>query len=140
MPFSNTSFLWIKTIHLDKKLFMWLCYWHKKLEDLKVHLCRFENLPIWSRSCENNTLEISHFKSWELSSYLPVKFIFFVKIRLISNIFHCLRKQTFRPSRCALSQKVKGVIMWNFRHIIFHVKTKILTDFHIYISVPLITN
>ena len=57
---------------------------------LKVHSCRFKNLPAWSCSCENNTPKISHSKSYKLSSYLPVKFVFFVKIRLIFNVFHCL--------------------------------------------------
>ena len=28
--------------------------------NLKVHLCRFENLPICSNSCKNNILKISH--------------------------------------------------------------------------------
>ena len=34
-------------------------YVHKKL-NLKVHSCRFENLPICSCSHKNNTLKISH--------------------------------------------------------------------------------
>ena len=46
-------------------------------------------------------------------------------------------KQTFHVSRVLISQKAKGVIMRNLRYIIFYVKTKILTDFHICISAPL---
>ena len=34
-----------------------------EFKTLKVHSCRFDDLPIWSRSCENNTLKISHSKS-----------------------------------------------------------------------------
>ena len=45
-------------------------------------------------------------------------------------------KQTFYISQVRISQKAKGVIMWNLRHIIFYVKVKVLTDFHICISVP----
>ena len=37
----------------------------------------------------------------------------------------------------SISEKVKCIIMPNLRHFIFDVKTKILTDFHICISVPL---
>ena len=36
-----------------------------------------------------------------------------------------------------LSQKVKGVLMRNFLYIYFHMKTKIVEDFQICISVPL---
>ena len=44
---------------------------------------------------------------------------------------------TFHISDEHISQKVKGVLMWNLRHIIFYMKTKILADFQICISVPL---
>ena len=43
----------------------------------------------------------------------------------------------FHISDVHISQKVKGVLMWNLRHIIFYMKTKILADFQICISVPL---
>ena len=46
-------------------------------------------------------------------------------------------KQTFHVFRVCISQKSKGVIVRNLRHIISYIKTKILTDFHICISVPL---
>ena len=46
-------------------------------------------------------------------------------------------KQTFQISRVRISQKAKGVIMRNLRNVVFYVKTKILTDFHICISLPL---
>ena len=42
------------------------CYTHFSLQDvkknvlLKVHLCRFENLPIYSNLYKNNTVKISH--------------------------------------------------------------------------------
>ena len=36
-----------------------------------------------------------------------------------------------------ISQKVKGVIMRNLRGTIFYMKTNVLQDFHICISVPL---
>ena len=36
-----------------------------------------------------------------------------------------------------MSQKVEGVIMRNLRDTIFYMKTNVLQDFHICISVPL---
>ena len=56
---------------------------------LKVHYCRLENLPIYFNSYEYNTLKISHSRSQEFSSYSPVMFAFFLKSRLIFNIFYC---------------------------------------------------
>ena len=51
-------------------------------------------MQIWKslymlRSYKNNTLKISHSESQEFSSYLPVKFVNFLKSRLIFNIFYC---------------------------------------------------
>ena len=37
-----------------------------------------------------------------------------------------------------MSQNVKGVLMRNLQYLIFNVRTKILADFQIWISVPLI--
>ena len=51
--------------------------------------CRFENLPISSCSYKNTTLKISHSWSQEFSSYSPLKFVFFVKSRLIFNVSLC---------------------------------------------------
>ena len=45
-------------------------------------------------------------------------------------------KQTFHIYHARISWKVKVVLMWNLQH--FHIKTKILVDLHICISVPLI--
>ena len=36
-----------------------------------------------------------------------------------------------------ISQKMKGVIMRNLRDTVFYVKTNVLQDFHICVSVPL---
>ena len=46
-------------------------------------------------------------------------------------------KQIFRKSKVKISQKVKGVIMCNQRDIIFYMKTNVLQDFYICISLPL---
>ena len=46
-------------------------------------------------------------------------------------------KQTIRISKVRLSQKVKGVIMHTLRGTIFCMKTNVLQNFHICISVPL---
>ena len=48
-------------------------------------------------------------------------------------------KQTFHISYVRISQNLKGVLMW-ISSTYFHVKTKILADFQIYISVPLMYN
>ena len=65
---------------------------------LQVHYCRFENLSICLCSSKNDTPEISHYCSQQLSSYSPVKFAFFLKSRLLQRIllFMYICKQTFR--------------------------------------------
>ena len=56
---------------------------------LKVHYCRFENLLICLCSYKNNTLKIARSSFYAYSSYLPVKFVNFLKSRLIFNILYC---------------------------------------------------
>ena len=46
-------------------------------------------------------------------------------------------KQTFHILHVRISQKLKSVLIWNLQHNIFNIKTKILADFQICISVPL---
>ena len=46
--------------------------------------------------------------------------------------------QIFRISKECISQKGKGVILRNLRDTIFYMRTNVLQDFHICISVPLI--
>lgn len=48
------------------------------------------NLPISSGSYKNNALKIWHSYSKELSSYFPVKFVNFLKNRVVFNIFCCV--------------------------------------------------
>ena len=55
----------------------------------KIYQCRFENLSICFSSYKNNNLKISYSESKEFSSYLPVKFVNFLKSKLIFNIFYC---------------------------------------------------
>ena len=52
-------------------------------------------------------------------------------------MFLYVSKQIFRKSKVQISQKVKGVIMCNQRDIIFYMKTNVLQDFYICISLPL---
>ena len=56
---------------------------------LKVHWCRFENLSICLCSYKNTILKVSHSESKEFSSYSPVNSVFFLKSRLIFNVFYC---------------------------------------------------
>ena len=46
-------------------------------------------------------------------------------------------KQKFHITEVRISQKAEGVIMRNLRDTISYMKTNVLQDFHIHISVPL---
>ena len=59
---------------------------------------------------------------------LPVKFVKFLKSRLFFFFF-------FHISPAGISQKVKGILMWNLQHIAF-IWRQILADLEICISVP----
>ena len=52
-------------------------------------------------------------------------------------MFLIVSKKAFYISHVLLSQKVKGVIMWNVQHIYVQMIIKIWADFQICISVPL---
>ena len=70
----------------------------------------------------------------------PVMFTFFVKSRLLFNIFHCfsifVNNHSFHISRVRICQKVKSVTMQNMQYTIFYVKMNISADFRICISIP----
>ena len=76
--------------------------------------------PIYSNSYKHNSLKIFHSLSQEFSSYLPVKFVYFVKSRLFFNI-----------SRISKIQNAK------FFEYCFYMNTNIQGNFQIRISVPL---
>ena len=76
-----------------------------------MQICRFENIGICSGSFRNTTLKISHSLSLECSSYLPVKFVFYLKSKKHIQLFLYVCKQTFHVSWVRVSQKVKGGIM-----------------------------
>ena len=106
---------------------------------LKVHSCRFENLPICLCSYKNNNLNISHYQSKEFSRYLPVKSLNFLKSRLIFNIFYCFcvfLNSVNNISRTHISKSKRGFDV-KFSAYYFNTKTKILVDFQICISAPL---
>ena len=109
-----------------------------KIVQLKVHSCRFENLPLCLCSYKNNTLKISHSWSYDFSRYLPLKFVSSLKSRLIFNIYHfwMFVNKLFACLTCAYlkSKSFFNVEFWTYY---FHIKTKILADFQICISVPL---
>ena len=74
--------------------------------------------------------------------YLPVKFVNFLKSRLIfilSYYFSMLVNKLFTYLTCVCLKTYKVFLMW-ISSTYFHVKTKILADFQICISVPLIHN
>ena len=56
---------------------------------LKIHSCRFANDPIYLCLYKNNTLKVSLSYSQEKSTYLPVKFVSFLKSRLIYKHNYC---------------------------------------------------
>ena len=53
----------------------------------------------------------------KIIEYLPVKFVYFLKSRLIFNLF--CRKQIFHISHVRTSPNGKGGSVWNLQHIIF---------------------
>ena len=65
----------------------YLSYENLKTSHLKVHYCRFENLPTCLCSYKNNTLKISYKNN--ILRYFPMKFVNFLKSRLIFNICYC---------------------------------------------------
>ena len=69
-----------------------------------------------------------------------MKFVSFLKIRVIFNVFYgfwMFANQTFHKSHVRISQKVKGDFNVKSSTYYFHMKTKILADFQTCISVPL---
>ena len=68
-----------------------------------------------------------------------MKFDLFLKSRLLFNIFYCfcMFKKKIRISRVRISEKVNSIILRNLRCNFFYMKTKILVDFYICVSVPL---
>ena len=67
-----------------------------------------------------------------------MKFINFLKSKLIFHILLFLNvcKQTFHRSHLDISQKVKSILNIKSTTYYFHMKTKVLVDFQICISVP----
>ena len=105
---------------------------------LKVNSCRFKNPPICSCWYKNNTLKVSH--SWlsDFSSYLTVNFVNLLKSRLIFNLSHCFWMFTnFSYNSRAHISKSKECFNVKSSTYYFHMKTKILGDFQICISIPL---
>ena len=88
--------------------------WRYTNADLKISTCLY--------SYKYNT-KISPPESYEFSSYLPAKFVFFLKSRLLFSVFYyyfCMFcKQTFRIFKVRISKKVEGVIMRNLRVTFF---------------------
>ena len=109
---------------------------------LKVHYCRFQNLSPCLSSRKNNTLKILHSESLEFSSYSPLKFVFFLKSRLLFNVLYCFCmfvNKHFANLKCSyencyneMCYKVQSA--WSY----FYTKKNVLQDFHICMSVPLI--
>ena len=86
-------------------------------------------------SYKSNILKFWHSESKEFSSYSPVNFEYFFKSRLIFNVFHCfymfVNKHFAYLKWAYLKKWMKCVIMRN----LLNIKTNVLQDFHIYISV-----
>ena len=77
--------------------------------------------------------------SQEFSSYLPVKFINFLKSRLIFNMFYCFWMFVNKISRAHFSKCKRCFNVKSSTYYYFLVKTNILADFQVCISVPLIS-
>ena len=72
-------------------------------------------------------------------SYLPVKFVNFLKSRVIFNIFYCfwMFVINFSHISCAYISRCKRYFNVKSRTYYFHTKIKIIAGFQICISVPL---
>ena len=108
------------------------------MKELKVRYCKLENFSICLCSYKNNILKIPYSESYVLSSYSPVKLVIFLKSRLLFNVFYCFcmfLNKHFTNLKYAYLKKWKllCVIMWYY----FYMKTNVLLDFHICISVTL---
>ena len=71
------------------------------------------NFSICLYSYKNNILKISHCESKEFSSYSPVKFVFFLKGRLLFNVRYCVRmfvNKHFAYLKCPYLKKWK--VLW----------------------------
>ena len=91
---------------------------------LKVHQCRFENLPIYSNSYKKNTLKISH-------SFI----VFVLKGRLIFNIFELgffflrIKNPKFSGSYFYMRLKIQG----DFQTCIF------VSKLQLHFEIPILT-
>ena len=93
-----------------------------------------QNFPLWSNLYENNTLKNLHSQLQEFSSYSPVKFVYFLKSRLLflyvckTNILQTLRANNSRILRIK-NPKFSGCY--------FDFNTNMYGDFKICNTVPL---
>ena len=121
---SKTSVRWIlskfKTLRIVIKN-----HYRYTYTDSKMSLC--------SRLYRNNTLKVSHSWSSEFSSYLSVKFVLFLKSRLLSNILYCfcLLISMSHISNVHIS-KSKRFYNVKLSVYYFYVKMRISADFHFF--------
>ena len=83
---------------------------------LKVHWCRFENLPICFCGCKNNILKTLAFLILKILESFTIEVCKFLKKQDSFEhdlLFPNICKQTFHISDVCISQKVKGILMWN---------------------------
>ena len=93
---------------------------------LKVTIMHVWKFHFMLAQYKNNTLKISLSWTYDFSSYLPVKFAFFLKNRLLFNIFYC--KQTVvhisqkvkcynvKPSACYFYAKTEDISRFSYLH------------------------
>ena len=99
---------------------------HVLIFSLKVTVMQVWKLHFMLAQYKNNTLKISLSWTYDFSSYLPVKFAFFLKNRLLFNIFYC--KQTVvhisqkvkcynvKPSACYFYAKTEDISRFSYLH------------------------
>ena len=107
---------------------------------LKVHKCRFENLPLSSSSQKNNLLKISHQNTFYVLRYRHVRYV----KSLITNI---KRQQNMLKISLLFLRNLQTSLVNNstiiriknakFSRYRFYINTNIQGDFQICISVPL---
>ena len=91
---------------------------------------------------QNNALKIFHSQTQKCWCYLPVKFVFFLKISLIFKGFYCFCMFVNKRFTNTGEHILKSKWCQNVKPLAYYfcIRSKISLDFHIYINIPLTAN
>ena len=122
----------IKHVNIHVKTVSFCSFWGCPNADLKSPYMFVFIQKQYRKSFAFLILTILALFARDICNFLKRQAIFYF-VLLFLNVCN----ENFHVSHMCISQNVKGVLMWNSRHY-FHVKTKILVDFQICISMSLI--